>query len=541
MKPCTIPFDLPFSEITSVKGTAVGIEIRARMFRLPGICPQCAQLSDDIHGYYERTLLDLPIAQLSVRIKLCVRRYRCQTSSCAQQTFGQRLPGFVEPYQRLSNRLLTRLYHIAQATSGQAGARLAGKLAMPTSGSTLLRIVRRYPESGRELPRVLGVDDWAIRKGRCFGTILVDLERHRVVDLLPDRTAATLKEWLQTQSDVEWVARDRSLEYALGISQGAPRAVQVTDRWHLLKNLGEAAERALQELYPRLKERVTDDQTSAAAGSGALRGNFPRREADERARQERRLKRIKRYELIRYLSVSGLSQQRIASLLNISRGTVIRYARAETFPERESGSRRASILDPHLLYLESRYQAGCNDARQLWREILRQGYPGSPSQVRKWMQWRRKQPRERVLEAPATKAVPSAIVLLPSAKALTRLLIRRPATLAADDHRLRQHLCTIPEIATVETLVRTFQDIVRERLPEMLENWLSQCRGSRIDTFVHFADSLAQDGSAVRAALETNWSNGQTEGQVNRLKLLKRQMYGRANLDLLRRRVLYQA
>ena len=157
------------------------------------------------------------------------------------------------------------------------------------------------------------------------------------------------------------------------------------------------------------------------------------------------------------------------------------------------------------------------------------------------MQWRRKQPRERVLEAPATKAVPSAIVLLPSAKALTRLLIRRPATLAADDHRLRQHLCTIPEIATVETLVRTFQDIVRERLPEMLENWLSQCRGSRIDTFVHFADSLAQDGSAVRAALETNWSNGQTEGQVNRLKLLKRQMYGRANLDLLRRRVLYQA
>ena len=541
MKPCTIPFDLPYCEITSVRGTATGIEIQARMNRLPGVCPQCGQLSDDIHGYYGRTLLDLPIAQLSVRIKLRVRRYRCRTSSCARQTFNQQLPGFIEPYQRLTNRLLTSLYHIAQATSGQAGARLAGKLVMPTSGSTLLRIVRRFPESDGELPRVLGVDDWAIRKGCRYGTILVDLERHRVVDLLPDRTAATLKAWLQAHSDVESVARARSLEYALGISEGAPGAVQVADRWHLLKNLGEATERALQELYPRLKKRVTDDQTPATASSGALRENFPRGQAAERARQERRLKRMKRYELIRYLSANGLSQRRIASLLNISRGTVIRYARAETFPERASGSRRASILDPYLPYLESRFQAGCNNAHQHWREIVKQRYPGSPSQVRKWMRWRRKQPREQVPEAPITPSVPSAVVMLPSAKKLTRLLIRRPATLADDEQWLREHQCTIPEIATVEALVSTFQSIVRERLADMFEDWLTQCRGSGIDTIVNFANSLAQDDVAVRAALETNWSNGQTEGQVNRLKLLKRQMYGRAKLDLLRRRVLYQA
>lgn len=537
MKPCTLPFDLPFCEIESVVRSAAGIEIRAQMVRLPGVCPRCKGLSRSIHGYYERTLLDLPVAQLGVRIKLRVRRYRCVTPTCDKQTFSQLLPSLMQPYQRVTNRLLISLYHIAQTAGGQAGARLAYKLAMPTSGSTLLRIVRRYPESDSELPRVLGVDDWAIRKGHRYGTILVDLEQHRVVDLLPDRTAATLKGWLQVHNGVEWVARDRSLEYALGISEGAPGAIQVADRWHLLKNLGEATERALQELYPRLQKRIVQDQATVPASDGSLRGTFPRGQPDGQARQERRLKRMRRYELIRYLSAHGLSQRRIANLLNISRGTVIRYARAETFPERNSGTRRPSILDPYLPYLESRFQAGCNNALQLWREIVEHEYPGSPSQVRKWMKWRRKQPKKREVDMPTPS---TAILLLPSAKGLTRLLMQNPGSLNDNDGWLRKHLCTIPEIAMVEGLIGAFQTMVRDRQPDMFENWLKESGESQIESFMRFADSLVQDGAAVRAALETNWSNGQTEGQVNRLKLLKRQMYGRAKLDLLRRRVLYQ-
>jgi len=538
MTHCLVPIYLPFCETDSVVRTTGGIDIYAHFVRLPGICPKCRQLSDRVHGYYERTLVDLPASQFQVRVKLRVRRYRCFSTTCDQQTFSQRIGGFFEPYQRATNRLLTSLYHIAQVAGGEAGARLANKLSMPISDRTLLRLIRRHPETCVAEPRVLGVDDWAMRKGHRYGTILVDLERRHVVDLLPDRTAVTLKAWLQAHGGVELVARDRSMEYALGISQGAPSAVQVADRWHLLKNLSEATERALQELSPRLRKRMSGCRADVSTSRGSLRDNFPRGQSDESARQERRLKRFKRYELIRYLGANGLSQRRIASLVNISRGTVIRYARAETFLERASRSRKPSILDPYLPHLEFCFQAGNHNALQLWNEIIKQGYPGSPSQVRKWMRWRRKQPMERVQE---TSEPPSALWLLPAAKELTRLLVRKASTMSDHDTWLRERLCTIPEIATVAALVSAFQTMVCDKRPEMFKDWLAQCRKSQIKAFARFAGSLAQDGAAVRAALETSWSNGQTEGQVNRLKLLKRQMYGRANLDLLRRRVLYQA
>ena len=226
--------------------------------------------------------------------------------------------------------------------------------------------------------------------------------------------------------------------------------------------------------------------------------------------------------------------------MHISRGTVVRYIRAETFPERQSSSVRPSILDPYLPYLESRYQAGCTNGQQLWREIVEQGYPGSSSQVSKWMVWRRKRPKPDV-QVQETTTHPTPVLLLPSAKELTRLLIQKPATLTAYELWLRDRLCTIPEISLVSSLVNVIQMAIRDRRSDTFDSWLAQCRSSQIGAFSRFADGIAQDYEAVRASFETVWSNGQTEGQINRLKLLKRQMYGRANLDLLRLRVMYRA
>ena len=538
MKPCYVPIDLPFCETESIVRTATGIDIHARLARWPGICPRCGQLSNRIHGYYQRTLLDLPVSQLQVRIKLHVRRYRCSRSSCDQQTFSQQVRGLFEPYQRATERLLTSLYHIAQVVGGQAGARLAGKLAMPASGSTLLRLLRRRPKAGPGETRILGIDDWAMRRGQRYGTILVDLERHCVVDLLPDRTAATLSSWLKEHPSVVVTARDRSLEYALGIREGAPEAIQVADRWHLLKNLGEVVEKTLQELYPALKKPAIADKAPGQSETGSLRDAFPQTQTDELARQERRLKRWKQYELVRYFSANGLSHRRIAQLLSISRGTVIRYAKAEVFPERARNSRVASILDPFLPYLESRFQAGDSNGHQLWREIKEQGYPGSSSQVSKWIAWRRHQPDRGV---PAVTDIQPPVMLLPSAKALTRLLLKQPDTHSAQEAWLLEQLETIPEIGTIRTLATDFQEIIRRRQSDKLDAWLARCHEPQLGAFARFADSLTQDYAAVVAALATNWSNGQTEGQINRLKLLKRQMYGRANLDLLRQRILYHA
>ncbi len=297
-------------------------------------------------------------------------------------------------------------------------------------------------------------------------------------------------------------------------------------------------ERALQELYPTLKKQVVAVKAPNPSAAGSLRDAFPRTHSDELARQERRLKRWKRYELIRYFSANGLSERRITHLLNISRGTVIRYAKAEAFPERERHIQRSSILDPFLPYLESRIQIGCTNARELWREIKERGYPGSPSQVNKWVAWRRHRPEKEASEV--TDLLPSPI-FLPSAKVLTRLLLQQPNALPKHEAWLLQQLQAIPEVLKAKTLASDFQNLVRSRQPDGLDDWLARCHQSQIGAFEPFADSLTQDYAAVQAALTTNWSNGQTEGQINRLKLLKRQMYGRAKLDLLRQRVMYHS
>jgi transposase len=232
-----------------------------------------------------------------------------------------------------------------------------------------------------------------------------------------------------------------------------------------------------------------------------------------------------------------LSTRRIARLLGLSRGTVIRYAQSETFPERKRKKRQESILDPYLPYLEERVQAGCLNGQQLWREIVARGYPGSPSQVNKWMTWRRGQLTEpKAGQSPSKQPVS----MLPSAKELASLLHRSNEKLDEADSWLLQHLRQIPTIAQLHDLTRSFSVMVREGLAENLDGWLSQCRNSELAALQRFAAGLAQVYDAVRAALESEWSNGQTEGQVNRLKLLKRQMYGRAKLDLLRKRMIYQ-
>ena len=531
--PYTPPLHLLGCRIDQVTEDEGVLRVAAHTMTKHGNCPNCGSKSRSIHSYYTRSISDLPVSERTVHLHLRIKRFRCLASDCRRRTFTEAIPGCLLAYARRTPRLTHALWRIGQVAGGQAGARLATCLRMPTSRHTLLRLLRQQPDAEVENLHIIGVDDWAKRRGQTYGTIVVDLERHRVVDLLPGRDAQTLGNWLARQPDIQIVARDRSLEYAQGITSGAPQATQVADRWHLLKNLSEAVERTLQDLLPVLLKQPVRQVSSETRG----RANFPRSQAERAKRQRSRQQRLETYTRIQFLKQRGYGMRRIARILGLSRGTVTRYYKATTFPER-TVHYVPSQLDPFLGYLERRVTEGCWNSQQLWREMSALGYPGRPSQVTKWVQWRR---RNQPLES-AIAGVPEATplpVALPALPTCLHLLVAQPCSLSGEDQVRLAQLREVAAMQPLYDLVQRFSQMVRLRQPELLDAWLEDCSRSNIAAIQRFAASLKQDHTAVKAALELPWSNGQTEGQVNRLKLLKRQMYGRGHLDLLRLRLRY--
>ena len=418
---------------------------------------------------------------------------------------------------------------------------------MTTSADAVLRNIRAQVEQSSVQVRVLGVDDWAMRKGRTYGTILVDLEKHCVIDLLEDRSGDTLAMWLAAHPGVEVIARDRSTEYARGASEGAPQAKQIADRWHLLLNLQQMLERWLRTRRGELRRLPLSPEMQQEAhkllmDKGALGQVSGAAKASSQATREHRLAQ---YTKVKELYAQGLKLLNISKALGMSRGTVRTYAYADTFPEWSRPPRLPSLLDPYLSYLEKRHAEGCENASQLWREIQAQGFPGKRWQVLKWMKQRRrvlsphtpyqnsKRPvKEGIVETP--KSLP-----LPSAKKLAWLLPQHPADLPAEDALTFAYILQDEKVALMRERVIGFRKMVRGQQSGNLDAWLEEAQASGVITLRTFAEGIKLDYAAVRSALESPWSNGQTEGQVNRLKTIKRQMYGRANFDLLRQRVLF--
>jgi transposase len=535
------------------QGVTLSIAVQRRSAR----CPLCGARSRRVHSRYHRTLADLPISGRRAVLIVQVRRFRCLIPACPRQIFAERLPDLAAPFARRSQPLQHALEQVGFALGGEAGARLTRCLGMPTSPDTLLRLIRAAPVPDPGQPHIIGLDDWAYKRGIRYGSIICDLERHRVIDLLPNRSADSVAAWLQAHPAIAVAARDRSGLYADGIARGAPQAIQVADRWHLIDNLVESLEKFLLHKGSLLKQAAGALIAAATAPGEAepeppaddamyrgKRRHPPPRLWEQRAKEEsaRRLAlRHAKYEAVCALHANGANVADIARALGVTRRTVYRYL-SDGPPQLRRPTRRGRrrVLEPWEPYLLKRWEEGCHTATRLWREIRDQGFGYSVANVQRFCTQLRRQggSRSRLVRTRS----PFTSVRGPTARRVASLFVQRPEQYTDEQAAYLAQLCqSDTTIANAHCLTQDFLCMVRERHGERLDVWIDAVVASEIAEIRRYAVGLRDDYAAVRAGLTRAESNGQTEGQINKLKLVKRAMYGRGKFDLLRQRLLHAA
>ncbi len=509
-------------------------------------CPLCGQAATRVQSHYWRRLADLPWQGVPVVVRLHTRRFWCDNPACPRAIFTERVPALAAPRARRTDRLTAVLAQVGFALGGEGGARLLAALGMAASPDTLLGLVRHTPLAAPPTPRVLGIDDFALRRGRTYGTLLIDLERHAVVDVLPDRDADSVARWLAAHPGVAVSSRDRSGVYADGARRGAPDATQVADRWHLLKNIGDALERLLGRQREALRAAAVPtphgvpppeappasraDPVAPVAPPATIRPQETPGDVRRRALHKG----------VHDLHGRGLSLSAIGRRVGLSRVTARKYLRAAACPARSARRTHLPALGQHETYLRERWVAGCDNAAQLWRELRARGFPGSAGAGRRYLGSWRTTPRRPGRQQRRSAGPPPPRP--PSPKQVRWWLLLPPARRTARQHAYLDRLLSgTAALHLAADLAREFGPLLRDRDLAALAPWLTRAEARGLDELAACALSLRQDRAAVEAALASEWSNGQTEGQVTRLKLVKRQMYGRAKVDLLRRRVLHRA
>jgi transposase len=513
-------------------------------------CPRCAVPSSSVHSRYQRRLTDLPWGTHTIWIQLTVRKFRCRNRVCERRIFTERVPDLVAAYARHTHRLATTLRAIGLVLGGNMGARLAARLQLPTSPSTLLRLGRGAPILPTPALQVVGVDEWAWRRGHRYGTILVDLLTHRVVDLLPDRSAATVAAWFAQHPTITVVCRDRSDLYANGIRRGVPEAVQVVDRFHLVHNLRQILEGFLLDHRSTLQAAAVGTAMALTPPTGSVpvtpmyqgrrRNSKPAPPPDERPPRHARWVAI--YEAVQALRARGTPIAILARQLGISRPTVYAYLQRDTPPGPRQLQRppSARVLTPYIPYLIRRWRESGADSRQLWREIQTLGYTHSARTVGRFITRLRR--AADAGHAPESQRSPYMRPQGPSARAVSFLMVGPAAKRSAEAQTYLDQLCQMDAgIMRAYQLTQGFLALVRERRGSDLATWIMAASDSGLDALARFARGLLDDLTAIKAGLTLPWSNGPVEGQVTRLKLLKRQGYGRTGFALLRQRVLQAA
>src|SRR5712692_2014983 len=531
----------------------VTITMRAASPTAP--CPCCGTISKRIQSRYTRTLRDLPASGRPVHLVLHVRRFFCQESTCVRKIFAERFPALTLPRVKFTLRLQEALREMGFELGGEAGARLGKKLSYPGSPDTILRLVKRAELPPASAPRVVGLDDWSWKRRLRYGTLICDLESRKPLDVLADRSVETVSAWFVAHPSVEIVSRDRSSEYAAAIKKGAPQAIEVADRWHLGKNLAASVEtllaRCRAEIRRALHVQAMPEQGREETEPVLEEEKRPARSRrEEQARLARRAQKLDRYEQVLELRDQGLTAADIGSRIGVSGRTVQRWLAYGSFPEARRRRRQPSLIAPYERHVLQWWQAGNRNGSQLYRELKAQGYRGSSKAMYRYLERLQAPQRPSSTRSPSPSKIQRRKRVLASPASLenfsaqraTWLFVCQPEQL---DETQRHELALIrqasPSAQAAYRLAQAFMQMMRERTGHQLDAWLGEAEASRLPEFQSFAKGIQQDKAAVLAGLTLPWSQGPLEGHVNRLKLLKRSMYGRAKLPLLRARVLQVA
>lgn len=457
--------------------------------------------------------MDLPCSGRGVCLRVVTRRFCCNAAHCRRRIFAERFDETVLiERSRRTRRLDYVVHHLGLALGGRPAASFAKRLMLPISNDTVLRVVRRRACPRTEPLNVVGIDDWAFRRNHRYGTIVCDLERRQVVTLLPDREVATVQAWLARHPNIKVLSRDRGGGYGEAASKALPTVIQVADRWHLMENASAAFLSAVRKSMRPIRATI-----------GATTINPELLTCAERLQYEGYLRREETNAMILALGRDGAAIKQIVRKTGHSRQLVrqvLRGIRGDVFRTRQGS------LDPYLALLDSQWANGCRNSAELWRRLKSKGFRGSMRVVGEWATRRRR----------AEKASDQQLQKIPSARTIARLMT------TARDHLSKADTITIaaieagvPTLVDARKLIDRFHAMIRKRTEADLDPWIDAASQSLVASF---ASGVSKDKASVHAALIQPWSNGQTEGQINKLKLVKRQMYGRAKIDLLQARLI---
>ncbi len=516
-------------------------------------CPLCGPVSSRVHGGFARVVADGAAGGRPVLIILSVRRFRCLDPVCVKVTFAGQAEGLTGRYRRRSVPLPGMLAGFGLELAGRAAARLAGALGVPVHSSTVLRLVMALPDPlVTAAPQVTGVDDFALRKGQVYGPVVADAESGDVIDLLPDRGAGTLEEWLKAHPGAEVICRDRAGAYAEGAAAGAPGAIQVADRWHLRHNLGEYAEKAVVAHRGCLTAAApgAPDGPSGDAPSGeqapqdviaAVRRPGPDGLLDVHGRERALVSRTReRHAAVHELLQAGHSQREAAGILGLSPRTVNRFAREPGAARLlVKATTRESKPGPFKPYIDRRQNEGITSAAALHAEMAATlGWTGSVRAAGRYVrQFRTADGRTRAgrTTQPAPAAPP-----VPKTRQITRWLLSRPGSLdPGDQAKLAVIKASCPHLDALAGHIRSFAEMMTRRQGLLaLEDWLTAVEADDQPQLHSFANGIRRDQQAVTAGLALPYSSAAMEGNASKIKMIKRQMYGRAGFALLRKRVI---